>query len=205
MRTSLRAAIAITVALGALIVASMATAAPPVPEVARPTASGSGGGSTAPGTPGMTCAIDHPDCNDSGLGGSLSDCQTDPAATDPTPTDPNSAVSSCATDPTGGPEPTPSTVEPTPGMADVKPMAFDTAVIGDDDVTLTITFWSGVEPCEVLDHVGVDSGADAITVTLFQGSDPTAGQVACPAIAVYKQTIVTLDEPLAGRSIVDGA
>jgi hypothetical protein len=56
-----------------------------------------------------------------------------------------------------------------------------------------------------LDHVGVDSGADAITVTLFQGSDPTAGQVACPAIAVYKQTIVTLDEPLAGRSIVDGA
>ncbi len=57
-------------------------------------------------------------------------------------------------------------------MANVHPTAFDTATIGDDDRTLTITFWSGVEPCAVLDHVDVAYGADAVTVTLFQGSDP---------------------------------
>jgi len=148
----------------------------------------------------MTCTIDHPDCNDGGLGGSLSDCPADPPSTDP-----DSPVRTCVTDPTGGPEPTPSPVEPTPGMADVTPTAFDTAVIGQDDVTLTITFWSGVEPCAVLDHVETTYGANAVTVTLFEGSDPTAGVVACPDIAVSKETVVTLDEPLAGRTIVDGA
>ena len=90
-------------------------------------------------------------------------------------------------------------------MADVRPNAFDTATIGDDDTTLTIVFWSGVEPCSVLDHVDVSYGADAVTVTLFQGYDPNAGQVACIEIAVQKQVTITLDEPLAGRTIVDGA
>src|SRR5215217_1717392 len=111
MRTSLRAAIAITVAPGALIVASMASAAPLVQEVVSPTTSVSGGGSSMPGASGMTCTVDQPDCNDSGLGGSLSDCPTDPASTEP-----ESPASSCVTDPTGGPEPTPSMVEPTAGM-----------------------------------------------------------------------------------------
>ena len=96
-------------------------------------------------------------------------------------------------------------VEPTPDMTDVTPTAFDTAAIGDDDVTLTVTFWSGVEPCAVLDHVDVAYGVDVVTVTLFEGSDPTAGLVACPEIAVSKETVVTLDEPLAGRTVVDGA
>ena len=44
-----------------------------------------------------------------------------------------------------------------------------------------------------------------MTVTLFQGSDPNAGDVACIDIALQKQVTVTLDEPLAGRAIVDGA
>ena len=90
-------------------------------------------------------------------------------------------------------------------MDNVRPTAFDTATIGDDDTTLTIVFWSGVEPCSVLDHVDVSYAADTVTVTLFQGSDPNAGDVACIDIAVQKQVTITLDEPLAGRRIVDGA
>jgi hypothetical protein len=205
MRTASRATIAISVALGALVAATMASASAPAPEVAQPTTSPSGGGSSvpgSPGTPGPTCAIDHPDCNDRGLGGASDRCTGTP---EPVSTDPSTPVSSCITDPASGPAPTPQIVSPTPGMANVMPTAFDTAAIGDDDVTLAIRFWSGVEPCAVLDHVLVSYGPDAVAVTLFQGSDPTSGQVACPAIAVLKQTIVTLDEPLAGRDVLDGA
>jgi hypothetical protein len=181
MRTSLRATIAIALALGALIIASVASASPPppseaVPSATQPPSNGAGGGGS-PGTPGMTCAITNPNCNDRGFGG----------------------------DPSGPPTATPSTVSPTPGMVNVMPTTFDTATIGDDGVTLTIRFWSGFEPCSVLDHVDVAYATDAVTVTLFQGNDPTADNVACPDIAVLKQTTITLDQPLAGRSIVDGA
>jgi hypothetical protein len=105
----------------------------------------------------------------------------------------------------GGGIGTPLVVVPRPGMTEVRPTAFDTATIGTDDRTLTITFWSGVEPCVVLDHIDAAYGANDVTVTLYQGSDPSAGQVACPEIAVQKQTTVVLDQPLAGRAIVDGA
>jgi hypothetical protein len=90
-------------------------------------------------------------------------------------------------------------------MQDVRPTSFDAATIGGDDRSLTITFWSGVEPCSVLDHVDVAETPDAVTVTLYQGSDPSAGQVACIDIAVLKQVTVTLDHPLVGRDVVDGA
>ena len=74
-----------------------------------------------------------------------------------------------------------------------------------DDRIITLRFWSGVEPCYVLDHVDVIYGADTVTVTLFQGSDPSAKDVACIEIAVLKQTTITLDQPLAGRELVDGS
>jgi hypothetical protein len=96
-------------------------------------------------------------------------------------------------------------VEPTPGMSDLYPRAFDKAVVGDDGRTLTIFFWSGVEPCYVLDHVDVDYRADAITVTLFEGHDASAGDVACIEIALIKKVVVQLDEPVGDRRIVDGA
>ena len=76
-------------------------------------------------------------------------------------------------------------------MDNVRPTAFDTATIGGDDTTLTIVFWSGLEPCSVLDHVDVSYAADTVTVTLFQGSDPHAGDVPCIDIAVQKQVTIT--------------
>jgi hypothetical protein len=96
-------------------------------------------------------------------------------------------------------------VVPTPGMAGVRPHAFDHAVVGDDGTTVTIFFWSGVEPCYVLDHVDVSFGAKAVTITLFEGHDPNAGDVACIEIALLKKVVVELDEPVGDREIVDGA
>jgi hypothetical protein len=96
-------------------------------------------------------------------------------------------------------------VEPRPGMSDVSPRIFDKVVVGDDDRTLTIFFWSGVEPCYVLDHVDLAYGPGAITVTLFEGHDASASDAACIEIALLKKVVVQLDEPVGDRRIVDGA
>jgi len=104
-------------------------------------------------------------------------------------------------DPYDGAQP----VEPGPGMAGVAPIPFDKVDVGPDDRTLTVFFWSGVEPCYVLDHVDVEENAHAITITLFQGHDPNAGDVACIEIAMLKKVEVRVDAPVAGRRIADGA
>jgi hypothetical protein len=99
----------------------------------------------------------------------------------------------------------PEPVEPTPGMVDLRPISFVKATVATDGRTITIDFWSGVEPCSVLDHVDVDAGPRAVTITLVEGRDPNAGDVACIEIAMAKRVIVVLDEPLGDRTIVDGA
>jgi hypothetical protein len=125
-------------------------------------------------------------------------------------TDPDATVSytpcpgdapAAGTDPYDGAQ----EVEPTPGMSDVSARIFDDVIVGDDDRTLTIFFWSGVEPCYVLDHVDVAYRADAITITLFEGHDASAGDVACIEIALLKKVVVPLDEQAGDRAIVDGA
>jgi hypothetical protein len=172
MKTSVRAAVATVVAVASLLLASIASASssPPVGVSQTP------GPPDAPvtGSPGAACTIDHPDCDDTGLGG-------DPWV----------------------PSAQPAT--PRPGMVGVRPQPFTSATVGDDGVTVTVTYWTGIEPCAVLDHVDVAYGTSAVTVTLFVGSDPIAGNVACAEIAVLRSTTFTLNEPLAGRSIVDGA
>ncbi|MEO8477723.1 MAG: hypothetical protein ABI572_11835 [Actinomycetota bacterium] len=113
----------------------------------------------------------------------------------------------CPGDPGLSPEPLPGPqiVEPTPGMANVRARPYDTAVVGPDDRTVTIDFWSGIEPCTVLDRVQVAYGPNAVTITLFEGNDPTADDVACIEIAVQKRVVITLDASLGGRDLVDGA
>ena len=95
-------------------------------------------------------------------------------------------------------------VEPTPGMADVHAIGWDTAGVSADGLHVTISFTSGVAPCSVLDHVDVAYGVKAVTITLFEGHEPDAGQVACPAIAMFKQTTVDLTEPVGDRDVNDG-
>jgi hypothetical protein len=149
----------------------------------------------SPGDPNGSVAIDpvHGDCNVAPL-----DRNADPDS----PVD----YAVCPDDQDPAPWGDPSTaqpVEPTPGMAGVRARPFDRAMLNDDG-TVTILFTSGVEPCAVLDHVTVDEGED-VTITLYEGHDPDAGDVACIEIAVLKSVTITLEHPLEGRSIVDGA
>ena len=120
--------------------------------------------------------------------------------------DPDTPVASGPiTDDPGPGDEGPVLVEPRPGMAGVHARPFDRAAANDDGTSVTIDFVSGVEPCAVLDHVDVRYSAEAVTITLYEGHDPNAGDVACIEIGVYKRVTVQLDEPLGERAIVDGA
>ena len=208
MRTPLRAMIALTISLAVLFVAAAASAgsgdaAPPPRAAAGHEGSrgslGSGGGSM-PGFDG-TGTAPAPDGGSNVGGDPAEPCGK--AVTHGTGPDATVSYTPCPGDEPPS-EPQPQGVEPTPGMADVHARGFDTARIGDDDRTVTIDFVSGIEPCYVLDHVGVVYGADTVTITLYEGHQPTDEDVACIDIGVFKRVIVTLDEPLAGRTIVDG-
>ncbi|HLB62934.1 MAG TPA: hypothetical protein VJN50_09445 [Actinomycetota bacterium] len=103
-------------------------------------------------------------------------------------------------------EPTPQPVQPEPGTVDPHPVAWDGVDVGDDDRTLTFTFVGGVDTCYALGHVEVDYGTEAVTLTLYEGTRAEIPpDTACIEIGVYKSVTIKLDEPLAGRTLVDGA
>jgi len=93
--------------------------------------------------------------------------------------------------------------EPQPGQADVHPVPWDRAKPNRDVVR--VFYWSGVEPCNVLDHVRVRETSSSITITLFEGRTETEEDVACIEVALLKYTDVRLHSPVAGRTIKDGA
>ena len=99
----------------------------------------------------------------------------------------------------------PQRVEPRPGMDDVRPVGWENARLTPSGRSLRVTYWSGVEPCNVLDRVDVRYTDEDVVVTLFEGYDPEARDVACIEIALKKVVVVALEEPLEGRRIVDGA
>jgi hypothetical protein len=70
---------------------------------------------------------------------------------------------------------------------------------------LKITWWSGVEPCHVLDRVAVAETSETVRITLFEGRDPRRRNQPCVLLAVRKQTVVTLRTSLDQRKIIDGA
>ncbi|MGQ0669627.1 MAG: hypothetical protein ACT4PO_08140 [Actinomycetota bacterium] len=96
-------------------------------------------------------------------------------------------------------------VTPVPGMLGVRAVPWQRIDVGGDDRTLIVHFTSGVQPCFVLDHVQIDYGDDAVTITLYEGHQPGSEDLACPEIGIFKSVTVVLDEPLAGRTLVDGA
>jgi hypothetical protein len=215
MRQPIRALLAAALAIAALsIAAATSSSAATLPAASEHT----------PSTPGVgaTCVIQHPDCNDMGFGAgggepgsSGSGDGAAPPTIAPSPTcgptphtsgsGPDDSVASLPCIPRSLRHPQPLIVVPRSGMANVRPIAFTSATVRPDDRTIDVRFWSGVEPCSVLDHVDVAYGTDTVTITLFEGSDPSAGMVACPDIAVSRQVTVPLDQELAGRRIVDGA
>lgn len=66
-----------------------------------------------------------------------------------------------------------------------------------------VRFYGGVEACEGLARVETEYESERIIVTLFVGRVPSAE--VCIEVAVLKATRVQLEEPVAGRQIVDGA
>lgn len=117
--------------------------------------------------------------------------------------DPDSDVSTTVPSPSSpAPEPTPLLVTPRMGLVDVKPNPFDKVVVLDER-TVEVWFYGGVEDCYGVDRVDVKYGDADITVTVYQGRVPTAE--VCIEIAVLTAVRVKLDEPLAGRKIIDGA
>ncbi len=88
----------------------------------------------------------------------------------------------------------PKIVVPKPGRLDVHPVGASTieAIVTGRHVTLRLSWWSGVEPCSVLDSVGVVRTGTNILLTIREGSDQRG--VACIEIAMLKGTIVDLGE-----------
>lgn len=98
-------------------------------------------------------------------------------------------------------EPTPTIVEPRGGLVDPHPVDwFALKVL--DERTLMVQFYGGVEACYGLARVDV-AYRDAVTVTLYEGREPTAE--VCIELAMLKATRIHLEEPLAGRPVLDGA
>ena len=168
---------------GAVSSPSTSAPAPRKPPAARPaqTTPSSGGGSQ----PDQGIAVGEPNPGDPD---GCPECVSEPA------------------DPSATPEPRPRnpSTQPRPGTDHTRAVQWETAKVHEDDVTVTVTWWSGVEPCHVLDHVEVNEHADRVVITVYEGSQP-GYDGACTAQAVQKHTSVRLSAPLKGRAIVDGA
>lgn len=114
---------------------------------------------------------------------------------------PDDAVSAPAqTDPSVDPS-RPRLREPQEGLVDVYPRAFDRHRAKGRE--LTLFYYSGVEECYGLDHIEVREDRRTVAVTIFEGRLPSAE--VCTEVAVEARSIVTLEEPLGDRKVVDGA
>ncbi|GAB3130823.1 hypothetical protein [Microbispora hainanensis] len=151
------------------------------------------------GTSSTSASPEQPDGSPSGAG---ADHPSRPPARSP-----DAAVSAPAApaDPSGAPSGTPSPVTPAGPTLNPRKVPWESATPTDDGMVLDIVWWSGVEPCNVLDHVEVTETAREVTVTLYEGQDRRSPDAACIAIAILKTTKVHLKAPLDGRKVVDGA
>lgn len=108
-----------------------------------------------------------------------------------------------------------SCVEPAPwapqepadvGDATTNPIAITEAVTI-DDAAVEVRWWSGVEPCHTFAGVEVTEDEDTVTVTVTEADTASTAEepAACIEIAQAKAAAVTLANPLAGRTLIDGA
>jgi hypothetical protein len=92
-----------------------------------------------------------------------------------------------------------------PGQLDphlVAPVLLEASVDG-RHVLVRVTWWSGVEPCNVLDSVKVDRSGAAIVLSVFEGSSNRDAM--CIEIAEQKATIVDLGELEPGQYTISAA
>lgn len=137
-------------------------------------------------------------CSDPGSAeGEAPTSDPSPAACEPPPPsagDPDAVVTSPPFDPnaTFPPEPQADLVKPVPGVIDPHPVGVDaiSATIEGGRLVARLEWVSGVEPCYTLATVLVERQGSTFTLTPLEG--PTALDVACIEIAVYKATLVDL-------------
>jgi hypothetical protein len=133
-----------------------------------------------------------------------------PPTSPPASAPPDTTVTAPPSDGSGGSEPGGigggNLVVPKPGQLDVHDIpadSFDARVDG-STIILTVSWTSGVEPCNVLDHVAVTPGPGSYAITLREGHGPE--DIACIAIAELKKTEVSIPNVPAGTyQITDGA
>ena len=103
------------------------------------------------------------------------------------------------------PDGRPSLVFPKPGQLNVHPVGATLIepAIKDRHLWVRVSWWSGVEPCSVLDSISVDRTGDAFAITLSEGS--SALDVACIEIAMLKATVIDLGELERGTYTVSSA
>ena len=98
-------------------------------------------------------------------------------------------------------------IVPRPGQLDVRPVAAESlkAIIDGRRLTIAVTWWSGIEPCTILDTVLVQKEEGGYAITLREGRGPE--DVVCIAIAEQHRTFVEFPDDLAPGTytIRDGA
>lgn len=148
--------------------------------VASFAASACAGGAAAPSSAPPSASPPPSASADPGGGGSSGDPGTGVGGggVDPAPVDPGQAT----------------LVVPVAGQLDPRPVAVTLLEPSVDGrrVLIKASWYSGIEPCYVLDSVKVDSGGNEFVITVLEGTgDPNA---VCIEIAQYKATIVDLGE-----------
>ena len=83
-------------------------------------------------------------------------------------------------------------VVPRPGQLDVREVNAETlaAKVDGRTVTVAIDWWSGVEPCTILDSIVVERHDTGFAITLREGRGPE--DVACVAMAELHRAFVEL-------------
>ena len=96
-------------------------------------------------------------------------------------------------------------VVPRPGQLDVRPVNAETlaAKVDGRSVTVAVDWWSGVEPCTILDSIVVEKHASGFAITLREGRGPE--EVACVAMAELHRAFIELGALEPGTyTITDG-
>jgi hypothetical protein len=132
-------------------------------------------------------------------------CGNAPSVTTTSPNLGRPVATSVSPSSTTTPASTPSPTKPKGHTINPHKVRWEKATPSRDGRKLKIVWWSGVEPCNVLDRVKVRETSKSVTVTLYEGHARGARDVACIEIAIQKVTTVKLKAPLGKRKIIDGA
>ncbi len=144
-------------------------------------------------------------CSSVGASGSPSTAPSaspPPASASPSSGTLSAAPSSSAA---SGIEPTGTLVKPRPGQIGVHAISASSlsAAVDGHRLVVTINFWSGVEPCSILDSIQVQRGAGSYAITLREGRGPE--EVVCDMLAVAKRAIVDLGDLEPGSYTISDA